>query len=110
MFRSLVLCAVMLTSVAVAAPEGAALLLNGAPHLQVRGTAAISGRVADASDRPVAGVRVVARFFGLAEPRATTTLEDGTYRLDGVPPGVYRLSASLTGFKSTIRNHVEVAE
>jgi hypothetical protein len=55
---------------------------------------AIAGRVGDASGQPIAGATL---SDGAGQ---TTSGPDGTYRLDGVPPGTYQVTASKTGFVS----------
>ena len=53
----------------------------------------ISGRVVEAGDRPVAGATVS------AGDRRATTDELGYYAIDGMPPGVYRVSAARAGYE-----------
>ena len=69
-------------------------IARGAPA----GTGVIAGRVLAAdTGRPVKRARVVLGNGG-GQPRATTTDEQGRYRISGLPAGTYRLSASKTGF------------
>src|SRR5262249_13306456 len=53
------------------------------------------------------GVTVEATGPALQGRRASTTGKDGTYRLPGLPPGLYRLAARLPGF-ATVERTVDV--
>lgn len=61
------------------------------------GTAVIAGRVlASDTSRPIRRARVV--VAGGGRPHSTSTDEQGRYRITGLPPGTYRVTASKTGF------------
>jgi Carboxypeptidase regulatory-like domain/TonB dependent receptor len=45
----------------------------------------------------------------LGGPRATTTTQNGTYLFLNLPVGPYRVSASLTGFKTIVRENIEIS-
>ncbi len=62
-------------------------------------TGDISGRVTDASEGPLVGVTVEATSASLPGARITVTTPDGMYRIPAVPPGAYRVLASLSGFR-----------
>ena len=76
--------------------------------LPLFGQAAIVGRVTDPSDAPVRGVAVNATSPTLLEPRTTTTDAAGRYRLENLPPGTYRLTFTLPGWKATVLQGVDL--
>src|SRR5580765_5918826 len=69
----------------------------GLASAQTTGT--IDGRVMDPSGSPLSGVTVEATSPSLQGARAAVTGSDGTYRLPAVPPGKYRVTASLASFQ-----------
>ncbi len=92
------------------------LSLAFAPFLMARttGTGALAGRVIDASGNTVANATVTATNADNGQVRSATTATDGSYRLDGLPPGNYRLKFEAAGFKtleipSTTVNETETA-
>lgn len=58
----------------------------------------IVGEVADATGARIPGAKVVARALQGSFQREAITNSRGEFRLDGLPPGPYRLSVSATGF------------
>jgi hypothetical protein len=60
--------------------------------------AALRGQVRDAAGAPLGGVQVSARGQGAGTRRATVTDAAGRYRLEGLPPGRYRVQARQLGF------------
>ena len=62
-------------------------------------TGNIDGRVTDASGSPLPGVTVEATSPSLQGTRTAVTASDGVYRLPAVPPGKYRVVASLSSFR-----------
>ena len=73
-----------------------------APSLmaQTAGTGVLTGRVNDASGGVVAKATVTAANVDTGQTRSATTGTDGAYRLDGLPPGNYRLKFEASGFKT----------
>lgn len=62
----------------------------------------ITGRVVSESGQPLFGASVLAlRSNGLSGPR-TSTNNEGYFKLRGVDPGLYRLSANLPGYVSQL--------
>jgi hypothetical protein len=89
------------------APQTSAATRQGAPASGLRKatrvvTGAITGRVVGEGGESLPGVQVFAftRAFNPVPrmPRAVTTDEEGAFRLDGLEPGVYSLSANLPGY------------
>jgi hypothetical protein len=58
----------------------------------------ISGRVTDANGLPVVGATVTATLVETGEKRSVVTNDDGRYRIIGLKPGTYKISAAASGF------------
>jgi outer membrane receptor protein involved in Fe transport len=71
-------------------------------------TGDIEGTVTDNSGAPLPGVTVVATSPSMQGSRVTNSDRQGRYRLLTVPPGNYRVKASLDGFE-TIEDAVTVS-
>jgi hypothetical protein len=76
---------------------------------------AISGRVIDAQRNGVKGAMVTALLDGAvpsAVPRQTTTMssDDGSFRLEAIEPGTYRVTARARGFAGGEAYPVAVVE
>jgi hypothetical protein len=73
-------------------------------------TGSISGVVRDSSGAVLPGVTVTVKGPALQrESLSATTIADGTYRIQLVPPGVYDVAANLQGFTQQERKSVGVA-
>jgi hypothetical protein len=71
--------------------------------------ASIAGLVRDQSGGVLPGVTVEAASPVLIEGvKAVTTDEQGRYRIEGLRPGPYKLTFSLTGFSTLTRDGVDV--
>jgi hypothetical protein len=68
----------------------------------------ISGVVTDPSGAAVPGVTVTLRSEGTNALREVQTNESGLYVMPAIPPGVYTLQATLTGFRTVERKGIEV--
>ncbi|MBI2677862.1 MAG: TonB-dependent receptor [Candidatus Koribacter versatilis] len=66
-------------------------------------TGDITGTVTDSSGAALTGAKVTAENTGTTETATVTTNDTGYYRLLNLPPGVYKLSATAPGFKTTTR-------
>src|SRR4051812_14160040 len=88
-----------------------AILVLFVPHLAIaQVTGSVAGVVRDASGAVLPGVTVTLKGPSLQrESLSTTSLADGTYRLQLVPPGVYAVVATLEGFAAQERKTVGVA-
>jgi hypothetical protein len=71
--------------------------------------AAIQGTVADASGGAVPGVAVVAVNNATGVATETVTGDAGFYRISGLSPGTYKVTAKLEGFKEAVAENVIVA-
>ena len=84
-----------------------ALLVPRAAHAQ-RITGDITGNVTDEQGAAVPGASVTAACTTTRGTRSTTTDAEGGFRLTDLPICVYKVSATLTNFKTTTRE-VQVA-
>src|SRR5262245_27517497 len=68
------------------------------------------GTVSDVSGALIPGVEVTARNVntGIASTRITN--ETGTYEFPSLQPGVYSLSAALSGFQTATYNNVQLSQ
>lgn len=64
-------------------------------------TGAIVGTVSDADGKNLAGVTVEVTSPNLQGSRTTVTSGEGRYRIAGLPPGLYKVTAKLEGLGST---------
>jgi len=67
---------------------------------QTAGTGALTGKVTDPSGAMVPNVTVTATSVDNGQTRTTATATDGTYRLDGLAAGDYRVKFEAAGFKT----------
>src|SRR5271166_4936545 len=75
------------------------LLATLAPSLSAQTTGTLTGKVTDASGAVVANVTVTATSVDTGQARTATTGTDGTYKLDLLPPGNYRVRFEAAGFE-----------
>lgn len=68
----------------------------------------ITGRVNDQSGGALPGVSVTATNIATNVPSATTTNSEGGYSILYLTPGMYVVSAELSGFKKLSRENIEV--
>jgi len=76
------------------------LLASANAFAQAGATAQISGVVKDSSGAVLPGVTVTATQTDTQLKRDAVTEADGSYSLPNLPPGPYRVEATLQGFKS----------
>src|SRR6266436_9284184 len=68
----------------------------------------IGGETRDSSGAVAAGVTVTVVNTGTNATRTVTTNEAGEYFFPSLPPGIYTVRAEKSGFKSVVRNQVEL--
>jgi hypothetical protein len=78
----------------------AAMCLFGAISLAQTSNASISGFVQDSSKAYVPGVTVTVTNVQTGVTASVVTNETGTYLVQSLLPGVYRLTATLPGFRT----------
>src|SRR5450755_1398285 len=71
-------------------------------------TAAISGRVEDASGVPISDATVIVKNTETAATRVVSTDASGNYRALSLSPGPYEITAEKEGFKAALRNGVKI--
>ncbi len=67
-------------------------------------SATVSGSVLDEQKAALPGATVTVRNLDSGQPRSTTTDGRGAFRLVGIPPGRYEISADLAGFGRLVRS------
>src|SRR5271168_630082 len=80
----------------------AAILLSAAP-MRAQVTAAISGRVADASGAGAGNATITVKSVETGAVRTTKTDNDGNYRVDSLPLGAMEVHAVKDGFSEQVR-------
>jgi hypothetical protein len=84
------------------------ILFACAPVVAQQGTGELRGRVLDAQSAVLPGVAVVARNEGSGQFREIVSGADGSFFMSALTPGVYEVSAQLSGFKKYGRKGVRV--
>ncbi|HWB87451.1 MAG TPA: TonB-dependent receptor [Bryobacteraceae bacterium] len=69
----------------------------------------ISGRVTDTQQAMIPGVKIVCTNAGTGAKYDTVSGSDGAYTIPFLVPGRYDLSAEASGFKSYLRNGIQVS-
>ena len=75
---------------------------------QVAGTAAISGRVTDASGAAVPAATVTIKNAATTATQTVNTDEQGRYAIPDLPIGPYDVTASKSGFQSAVRTGLTI--
>ena len=84
------------------------VLLLASPLLAQQGTAELRGRVMDQQGAVLPGVTVIVRHQESGLFREAVSGTDGTFLMSGMTPGVYEVSAELTGFKKYTQRDVRL--
>ncbi len=66
------------------------------------------GNVADEEGNPLPGVTITAKNSMTGLTQSTITNAQGRYRIERLTRGVYELTASLSGFKTSIKEKIEL--
>src|SRR5258707_14230782 len=85
---------------------GCVLLASQAAFAQT--FAVLSGDTRDASGAVVTGATVTAVNVATNAARSVTTNEAGDYSFPSLPPGTYMIKVEKPGFKTLIRNQIEL--
>src|SRR5690349_10050636 len=81
----------------------AVLWLFASPLSAQVSSGVILGTVKDATGAIIPRVSIKATATNTGRVHETITNESGTYRVEPLPPGPYRVEADLTGFKAEVR-------
>ena len=84
---------------------GFIVMLSGGLQAQT-GTSVITGTITDASTGAIPGVEVSVTNQETGARQETITNETGAYRFSALPPGPYRIEASLVGFDRLTRGPI----
>src|SRR5262245_48210298 len=85
-----------------------AILLSCASLVAQTTTGRIVGNVADESGAVIPGVEITVRNPATGTVRNAITNESGAFVVPLLPPAVYSVEASLSGFRKEIRSGVTV--
>ncbi len=88
--------------------SAACLLLAASALPQGIATGSISGMVADPAGAVVAGARVTAVNTATNATSTEETNGEGLFALRSVPPGIYKVTIELKGFRTMVLDKVEV--
>ena len=70
----------------------------------------ILGKITDSAGEAIPGTQLEITSTALISgSRITTTSENGQYVFFSLPIGIYKISASLTGFKTTVQENIQVS-
>ena len=85
---------------------GLTLLVGAAPTLAQSTAATVVGAILDEQKAALPGASVTIRNVESGQVRSTTTDATGNYRLPGLAPGRYELTAELSGFRPALRTDI----
>lgn len=71
--------------------------------------ASVGGIVGDETGGPLPGVAITVRNLDTGFTRSTLTANDGSYIIEGLPPGRYEVRGSLRGFAGAIESRLSLA-
>jgi len=87
-------------------------LIMGLSFMPVISWAALTGNIAgtivDDTGQPLPGTLITVTGSNLQGARTAYTSEDGSFRVPLIPPGLYKIQASMAGMKTIERNDIEV--
>ncbi len=69
---------------------------------------AVKGVVTDQSSAVIPGVKIVAKIHQTGQEFSADCASDGSYIIRNIPPGIYDISYSLPGFKTTLIRDVPI--
>src|SRR5881397_3751274 len=84
------------------------LLVPLAANAQVGGSGSIQGIVLDTSNAALPGATVTATNVATGIDTVRQTTDAGVYALTPLPPGPYRVTVALDGFKTFVREGIIV--
>src|SRR5215831_8919234 len=81
-------------------------LLNVSVAFAQSGNAQLGGLIEDSSKALIPGVTITATNVDTNVTQTTLSNESGTYTFAALPPGKYKVSADLSGFKKVVNDDV----
>jgi hypothetical protein len=87
---------------------GTILLAFSGPAVGQAVNATLLGTVTDSSGAAIANVKVTTMETNTGISHASQTNESGNYIFPDLPPGTYRVTAELSGFKRQSRSEIDV--
>ncbi|HEY0874787.1 MAG TPA: TonB-dependent receptor [Vicinamibacterales bacterium] len=69
----------------------------------------ITGRVTDAGGLPLPAATVVVREQNTGLNRSVVTADTGAYTVPNLPPGIYTVTISMSGFADSVRKDLELS-
>jgi hypothetical protein len=84
------------------------ILVIGLPALAQSGRGTITGIVKDPSGAVVPGAEIIITEKDTGVVTRTVSTDAGAYRAPYVPPGMYKITAALTGFKTAVADNIQV--
>jgi hypothetical protein len=84
------------------------LAMSTTARLNAQTAGRISGHASDATGASVPDASVVLKNLGTGAERTTLTTQSGDYTFTEVPVGVYSVTTTLAGFKTTTSTNVQV--
>ena len=84
------------------------LVMSSAARLSAQTAGVVSGHVSDATGAAIPQATITLKNVATSGVRTTVTTGAGDYSFPDVPPGIYNILATHTGFKTDSTNNVEV--
>ncbi len=85
------------------------LVLLGTAHLWADVTGSIQGYVRDSSGAVISGAHVVVTEIATNVSREASTDSQGSYTFLALPPGRYKIIATMTGFQQSTVNNIDLS-
>ncbi|MGH9657674.1 MAG: carboxypeptidase-like regulatory domain-containing protein, partial [Bryobacteraceae bacterium] len=85
-----------------------ALLLATVVSVAQIGTSTIVGRITDPTSAVVANVQVTVVDIARNFTYSTVTNQEGLYRVQSLPPGLFRVTLEAQGFKRFVRDNIDL--
>ena len=84
------------------------LLVASLGMAQSKDTGTFIGTVFDIEGAPLPGVTVTAKNLDMGLVQSTVSNDQGRYRIEKLPRGMYTMTAAIQGFKTTSREGLEL--
>jgi len=88
---------------------GPLVFLTSLASAQTRDYGSFIGTVFDMEGTRLPGVTITAKNLQMGITQVTVTNDQGRYRIERLPRGTYAITASLQGFKTTIKGGLELS-